>query len=94
MTKRTTKRPANVECGVYCWRLAELMAKGRVKGTEISELLNVGSGTITGWRNATELPGIGGDRLATIVWALNTLAKPGTLDEPVTLTSLVYLRDR
>lgn len=82
------------EIPVVCWRFAELMARARVTGKDLSGLLKVGSSTISGWRTADVVPGIGGDRIGQIIWAINKLAAPGTLQTPITIDELIYTRER
>lgn len=62
------------------WHLGEVMARYRIKGTDVALVMNVSNNAISHYRKATTLPQINGARLNDLLNALNALKSP---DEPM-----------
>lgn len=77
------------------WRLSEVMARHRIKGTDLAERLQTTPNAISRLKNAKTMPRIDGDRLNALCNALNELAEdaenPKARITPAML--LEYVRD-
>jgi len=58
------------------WRLSELMARHRIKGSLLADWLDVTPTTISKWKNAPTMPQMDGAKLDSLLNALN-LARDG-----------------
>jgi DNA-binding Xre family transcriptional regulator len=77
------------------WRLNEVMARYRIKGSDLAERLKISNNAISKLKNAKTMPRIDGDRLNTLCNALNKLAENAeNLDTEITPAMLLeYVRD-
>ena len=77
------------------WTLSEVMARHRIKGTDLAERLQTTPNAISRLKNAKTMPRIDGDKLNALCNALNELAEgaenPKTRITPAML--LEYVRD-
>lgn len=77
------------------WRLNEVMARYRIKGSDLAERLEISTNAISRLKNAKTMPRIDGDRLNTLCNALNKLAEDSdNLNAEITPAVLIeYVRD-
>jgi DNA-binding Xre family transcriptional regulator len=77
------------------WRLNEVMARYRIKGSDLAERLELSTNAISRLKNAKTMPRIDGDRLNTLCNALNKLAEDAeNLNAEITPAVLIeYVRD-
>lgn len=61
------------------WRLGEVMARYRIKGIELAQVMEISNNAVSNYRKATTMPQINGERFNALLNALNRL-KPA--DEP------------
>lgn len=74
------------------WRLSEVMARYRIKGSDLAERLEISDNAISNLKSAKTMPRIDGDRLNALCNALNKLAEG--LDAEITPAVLIeYARD-
>lgn len=77
------------------WRLSEVMARHRIKGTDLAKRLETTPNAISRLKKAKTMPRIDGDKLNALCNALNGLAEdaenPKTRITPAML--LEYVRD-
>jgi putative transcriptional regulator len=59
---------------VIKWRLAEIMARHKIKGNELADQLKVRPNTVSNLKNAPTMPRLDGDRLNELCVALTLLA--------------------
>lgn len=59
---------------VIKWRLAEIMARHKIKGNELADKLNVRPNTISNLKNSHTMPRLDGDKLNDLCIALTQLA--------------------
>lgn len=59
---------------VIKWRLAEIMARHKIKGNELADKLKVRPNTVSNLKNASTMPRLDGDRLNELCIALTQLA--------------------
>ncbi|NEP56833.1 MAG: helix-turn-helix domain-containing protein [Symploca sp. SIO2G7] len=71
------------------WKLAELMAKHRVTGRELSKVIGRTESAITKLKGAKELPRLSGNDLEKLLLGIERLADEDTLTRPLTITDLV-----
>ena len=57
------------------WRLAEVMARYRIKGSDLAEYMGVSDNAISKLKKAKTLPRLGGERLNLLCNGLNKLAQ-------------------
>lgn len=69
---------------VIKWRLAEIMARYKIKGNELADKLKVRPNTISNLKNAHTMPRLDGDKLNDLCIALTQLA-----DEHITPSHLI-----
>jgi putative transcriptional regulator len=65
------------------WRLAELMARYRIRGDELAEYIGITANAMSNLKNAETMPRIDGERFAKILDGLNSLAKNKPEDEVI-----------
>jgi DNA-binding Xre family transcriptional regulator len=74
------------------WRLNEIMARHRIKGSDLANRLQISNNAVSKLKNAQTMPRIDGDRLNTLCNALNNLAE--NVDVEITPAALIeYVRD-
>ena len=74
------------------WKLNEIMARHRIKGSDLAKRLQISNNAISKLKNAKTMPRIDGDRLNTLCNALNNLAE--NVDTEITPAVLIeYVRD-
>ncbi len=71
------------------WNLSVLMERYRVSGNDLSAKLGISRNAVSSLRNARSMPRIDGDRLDSIIAALNELADP----EEIKLRGVIKLTD-
>lgn len=72
------------------WRLNEIMARHRIKGSDLAEKLQISNNAVSKLKNAQTMPRIDGERLNALCNALNNLAG----DAEITPAMLIeYVRD-
>lgn len=59
---------------VIRWRLNEIMARHRIKGSDLAEELQISNNAVSKLKNAQTMPRIDGERLNALCNALNNLA--------------------
>lgn len=73
------------------WRLNEIMARHRIKGSDLAEELQISNNAVSKLKNAQTMPRIDGERLNALCNALNNLAAG---DAEITPAMLIeYVRD-
>lgn len=74
---------------VIRWQLNEVMARHHIKGKTLAEYLSDREATISKLRNSRTMPRIDGDRLDSLLKALNHLADPVPTDRKIDVTDLI-----
>lgn len=76
------------------WKLAELMARHRVTGRELSKVIGRTESAITKLKRVNELPKLSGTDLENLLLGIEQLADKETLSNPLQLEDLVeWVRD-
>lgn len=57
------------------WRLNEIMARHRIKGSDLANRLQISNNAVSKLKNAQTMPRIDGDKLNALCNALNELAE-------------------
>ncbi|MEG4010492.1 helix-turn-helix transcriptional regulator [Microcoleus sp. Pol11C1] len=77
------------------WKLSEIMARHRIKGSDLAECLKTSTNAISRLKNAKTMPRIDGNRLNDLCNALNKLAEDSeNMETQITpATLLEYVRE-
>jgi DNA-binding Xre family transcriptional regulator len=76
------------------WKLAELMARHRIKAKDLAIQLEINPTAVSNLKSARTMPRFDGDRLSQLLTALNQLADKKTIESPIGLLDLLeYVAD-
>lgn len=69
------------------WRLGEVMARYRIKGTDLAQFMGISDNALSHYKRARSMPQINGERLNALLNGLNQLKSE---PEPeITVTDLI-----